>query len=663
MKPSKITKKPLPLHLSSRFMKNYCQSITSYSRFKTIEVKVGNITIGGDSPIVPQSMTTSDTMDTKNVVDECIRIIESGGELVRLTTPSIKEAEHLELIKQELLDRGYNTPLVADVHFTPNAAEIAALKVEKVRINPGNYAEKKIKSGGEYTDTEYNDALQKIKLRFSPLIHLCKTHKRALRIGTNHGSLSDRILSRYGDTPRGMVESAMEFIRFCAEENFHNIIISMKASNPLIMVQAYRLLVATMIEEGFNYPLHLGVTEAGDGEDGRIKSAIGIGALLEDGLGDTIRVSLTEPAEHEIPVAKKIIDRYKNRNTGNDSTHELFYNPYEYNKRQTLNINNIGSSHVPVVIHDLSSREQIKEASFFPFGYRYLVAEDKWEISDSACDYIYVGKLSVPFEIPGTLAVIQDFDTWQKDGTSKMHHYPLVKLNDLDLLTNTLSSSCFFISINHTELGLLQTVSAHPFYDRFIIVFAPDDRGAVFSSRALFAEMSALNLKSPVIIYNKQATTDPEVFQINSAIDTGTLLLDGFGDGIMLEAEKIGSQQLNSTAFGILQATRTRISKTEYISCPSCGRTLFNLQETTAQIKAQTQHLKGIKIGIMGCIVNGPGEMADADYGYVGSGVGKINLYKSKEIIKRNVPTEHAVEELINLIKDGGDWVDPISVS
>ena len=640
-------------------MKKYCQSITSYSRFKTNEVRVGDVIIGGNNVVVLQSMTTADTMDTEKVVEECIRIIDAGGELVRLTTPSIKEAEHLEIIKQELAKRGYYTPLVADVHFTPNAAEIAALKVEKVRINPGNYAEKKIKSGGEYSEIEYDEALEKLTSRFLPLLELCKKHKRAIRIGTNHGSLSDRILSKYGDTPQGMVESAMEFIRICAAQNFHDIVVSMKASNPIVMVQAYRLLVATMTEEGFNYPLHLGVTEAGDGEDGRIKSAIGIGALLEDGLGDTIRVSLTEPAEHEIPVAKKIIQRYEKSQTNTYSDYDLFYSPYEYNKRKSINISNIGSNHVPIVIHNLSSREHIKEASLFPFGYRYLTNEDKWNVTDSACDYIYIGSHALSFELPRTLGLIQDFTFWKTNSINKTQHFPLIEVGQIDLLSNDTPSRLIFVVVKHRELSLLHTISAHPLSDSFVVVFKPDEVSAVYSTRVLFAEMHTLNIHNPVILFNNQQASDSEVFQINSAIETGTLLLDGFGDGIMLEAENIPSQQLNSTAFGILQATRTRISKTEYISCPSCGRTLFDLQETTARIKAQTQHLKGIKIGIMGCIVNGPGEMADADYGYVGSGVGKINLYKAKEIIKRNIPTEKAVEELIELVKAGGDWVEP----
>lgn len=640
-------------------MKKYCQSITSYSRFNTNEVRVGDVIIGGNNAVVLQSMTTADTMDTEKVVEECIRIIDAGGELVRLTTPSIKEAEHLEIIKQELAKRGYDTPLVADVHFTPNAAEVAALKVEKVRINPGNYAEKKIKSGGEYSEIEYGEALEKLTSRFLPLLELCKKHKRAIRIGTNHGSLSDRILSKYGDTPQGMVESAMEFIRICAAQNFHDIVVSMKASNPIVMVQAYRLLVATMTEEGFNYPLHLGVTEAGDGEDGRIKSAIGIGALLEDGLGDTIRVSLTEPAEHEIPVAKKIIQRYEKSQRSTYSDYDLFYSPYEYNKRKSINISNIGSNHVPIVIHNLSSREQIKEASLFPFGYRYLTKEDKWNVTDSACDYIYVGSQIISFELPGALGVIQDFTFWKTNSINKTQHFPLIEVGEIDLISNDESSTFIFVVVKHNELKLLNTISAHPLSNLFIVVFKSDSASAVYSTRVLFAEMHTLNLENPVVLFNNQETSDAEAFQINSAIETGALLLDGFGDGIMLEAENIPSQQLNSTAFGILQATRTRISKTEYISCPSCGRTLFDLQETTARIKEQTQHLKGIKIGIMGCIVNGPGEMADADYGYVGSGIGKINLYKAKEIIKRNIPTEKAVDELVELIKASGDWVEP----
>ena len=637
-------------------MKQYCHSITSYKRFKTREVKVGSVIIGGNQPIVLQSMTTSDTMNTNRVIEECIEIIEAGGQLIRLTTPSIKEAAHLEVIKQRLTEKGYTAPLIADVHFTPNAAETAAEKVDKVRINPGNYAEKKIKSGGEYSDKEYHHALSKIKERFLPLLQICATHQTAIRIGTNHGSLSDRILSKFGDTPRGMVESAMEFVRICAEENFHNIVISMKSSNPIVMIQAYRLLVATMIEEGYDYPLHLGVTEAGDGEDGRIKSAIGIGSLLEDGIGDTIRVSLTEPAAHEIPVAQKIATRYRSNNTYSD--YELFYNPYEYEKRSTFSIANIGSEHVPIVIQGIKHHKTITHASFFPFGYRYRTTEDKWDITDSACDYIIIQNQIINFAIPGNLGIIQDFETWKIDGKTKERHYPLLTINELKKLTKEYVSTIYFIDLEETEINDIRYISQSEYYKNCVIIYHPKSTSPVYSARYLFAQLNALQIKTPVILHNVQETAEIETFQLNASIETGSLLIDGFGDGVYLNAESIPQLDLNSTSFGILQATRTRISKTEYISCPSCGRTLFDLQETTLRIKKATQHLKGLKIGIMGCIVNGPGEMADADYGYVGSGVGKINLYKKKEIVKRNVPTEKAVEELIEIIKLHDDWVE-----
>lgn len=625
----------------------YCNNPFKRERFPTREIKIGNLTLGGNAPIRVQSMTTADTMDTEKSVAESIRMIDAGCELVRLTAPSKKEAYNLGVIRELLDSKGYHTPLVADIHFTPNAAEIAATLIEKVRVNPGNYADKKKFEEIDYTDEAYEKELIRIEEKFTPLVILCKKEGTAMRIGTNHGSLSDRILSRYGDTPEGMVESAMEFLRICRKNDYHELVISMKASNTLVMVQAYRLLVATMIKEGMNYPLHLGVTEAGDGEDGRIKSAVGIGALLEDGLGDTVRVSLTEAAENEIPVARKLVNQYevKNNVCENELTEDLPYSPFSYTRRNTKAINNIGERNVPIVISNLSDVEKIKPSHFYAFGYTYSVELDKWNIGDLACDYIYVGNNSVEFEIPGTLGIISNHNKWN---ASKERNFPLFEsLSD--------------IKETHPKLNFLKwdannlNVSDIPTNNFVLILKSKSTQEA----RRFYCELLLKNIDVPVILENNQDTEDSENFQLKSGTELGALLIDGFGDGIFIINEKhLPNQLYTTTSFGILQATRTRISKTEYISCPSCGRTLFDLQETTAKIRQHTSHLKGIKIGIMGCIVNGPGEMADADYGYVGTGPGKINLYKEKEVIKKNVPETEAVNALIELIKDYGDWVE-----
>jgi (E)-4-hydroxy-3-methylbut-2-enyl-diphosphate synthase len=620
---------------------------------------VGNVGIGGGNPIRIQSMTTTDTMDTEATVAQAIRMIDAGCELVRITAPSKKEAENLANIKAELRKRGYETPLVADIHFTPNAAEIAAKIVEKVRINPGNYADKKKFETLDYTDESYNAELERIRKSFEPLVKICKEYGTAMRIGTNHGSLSDRILSRYGDTPLGMVESAMEFLRICRDLDYHNIVLSMKASNTLVVVQAYRLLVNKMMEEGMNYPLHLGVTEAGDGEDGRIKSAVGIGTLLEDGLGDTIRVSLTEEPEYEIPVAKTLVERYSNRTTETPITpiEKYAINPFEYNKRKTNEVLNIGGSNVPRIMADFSLKENIKPASFFALGYNYSVPLDKWNISDMACDYVFLGNKTIDFEVPGTLGLVYLHKTWitqkgkfnafpfidAKDYLNEVETHP--KLNFVYITLDQLDNA-FITKINKDKTAVLVIDTYHPH--------------GMAEQRKLFNDLLLSNCETPVIIGRAYGNLSEEQIQLYAATDMGALLVDGLGDGVFIAAENCGSDSLlNSLAFGILQATRTRISKTEYISCPSCGRTLFDLQETTAKIRKVTSHLKGVKIGIMGCIVNGPGEMADADYGYVGTGVGKITLYKEKNVVKRNVPEKEAVEELIELIKSHGDWIEP----
>jgi (E)-4-hydroxy-3-methylbut-2-enyl-diphosphate synthase len=638
--------------------KQYCPSLTRYERWRTREVRVGDIGIGGDHPIRVQSMTTTDTMDTAATVEQSIRMIEAGCELVRITAPSKKEAENLAEIRKRLHAQGYKAPLVADIHFTPNAAEIAARIVEKVRVNPGNYVDKKKFDVREYTDAQYNEELERIRERFTPLVRICKENGTAMRIGTNHGSLSDRILNRYGDTPLGMVESAFEFLRICRYENYHDIVLSMKASNTQVMVQAYRLLVHKMMELGWDYPLHLGVTEAGDGEDGRVKSAVGIGALLEDGLGDTVRVSLTEEPEAEIPVAKALADRYSARRGHRPipEMHHVPIDPFSHARRHAREVLNIGARHVPVVIADLSTKEKITPASLFSFGYHYSVPLDKWNLSDQACDHLFIGDHHLTFEIPGTLGIVQEHTAWMKD-RSKPRHYPLLQVEDLlnnvpthhDLnfvhatLEQLTDEVIDLLDEDESCVLLLDTVNLHGYAEQ----------------RAVFFRLMEKKCEVPVIIGRDYTNLDELHLMLHSSTDMGALLLDGLGDGLMICPEKCGADEMvNRTAFGILQATRTRISKTEYISCPSCGRTLFDLQETTARIRARTSHLKGVKIGIMGCIVNGPGEMADADYGYVGTGPGVITLYKEKNVVKRNVPSEHAVDELITLIKEGGDWVE-----
>jgi (E)-4-hydroxy-3-methylbut-2-enyl-diphosphate synthase len=634
-------------------MQRYCLDPWKRTRVTTKEVQIGTLSLGGHNPIRVQSMTTTDTMDTKGSVEQSIRMIDAGCELVRLTAPSKNEAENLKNIKEELVKRGYHTPLVADIHFTPNAAEIAAKIVEKVRVNPGNYADKKKFEEIEFTDASYEAELKRIEEKFTPLVLLCKEHGTAMRIGTNHGSLSDRILSRYGDTPEGMVESALEFIRICEKHDFNQLVISMKASNTLVMVQAYRLLMAKMLERGTVYPLHLGVTEAGDGEDGRIKSAVGIGALLEDGLGDTIRVSLTEAPEAEIPVAQKLVAKYDAYQPFNFSipTTTLQCDPFSYCKRSSINIHNIGGKNAPVVLADLSHISDIKPAHFFGFGYQYSIPLDKWNIQDQAADYVYIGNNSLEFEVPGTLGIIVNYDLWKAEYQNKAGYYPLVMTDQLQEIDA--AQVCFI------PLEAEQTLPANfTQYRKAIVILNArhDNKTQLF--RRFFLELQENACANPVILSYQYDTEELETFQLYAGADAGAILIDGFGDGIWLNAN-LGAQHINSTAFGILQATRTRISKTEYISCPSCGRTLFDLQETTAKIRQRTSHLKGIKIGIMGCIVNGPGEMADADYGYVGTGPGKINLYKEKEIVRRNINETEAVEALVELIQEYGDWQEP----
>lgn len=607
-------------------------------------------------------MTTTDTMDTLGTVEQTIRMVESGCEYVRITAPSVKEAENLANIKKELRYRGYSVPLVADIHFTPNAAESAARIVEKVRVNPGNYADKKRFENIEYTQVAYQAELERIYKKFTPLVKICKEYGTAMRIGTNHGSLSDRIMSHYGDTPRGMVESAMEFIRMCEDLNYYNLVISMKASNTQVMVQAYRLLVETMVKEGMNYPLHLGVTEAGDGEDGRIKSAVGIGTLLEDGLGDTIRVSLTEDPEFEAPVAKALALRYEQRALMADQTsstvtehidvRDLPYSPYQYTRRLTLPVQHIGGHHHPVVMIDVS-KENLKDPFFLSaVGYKYNAGLDKYNMTDQACDLAYLGDSLPSFSFPGNLKQIYNAGTWT-GLRDKNNCHPLFTYEEF-MAAALKDAHLNLVSIHTNELP---EIDFKLFNDAVVIVLETDALHGMAVQRSFFVDLMKKGLQIPVIIRRDYKGITAEDLMLYAATDMGALLTDGFGDGVWMNAdESIALSLINAASFGILQATRTRISKTEYISCPSCGRTLFDLQETTQLIRSRTDHLKGIKIGIMGCIVNGPGEMADADYGYVGTGPDKITLYRGREVVKKNVSASRALDDLIELIKEDGNW-------
>ena len=678
-------------------MQHYCNSLTQYSRLKTREVKVGELLLGNFHPICVQTMTTTDTMDTLATVEQAIRCINAGAQLIRITAPSKKEAENLQNIKDELRRRGYTTPLVADIHFTPNAAEIAAKIVEKVRVNPGNYVDKKKFEQIDYSDAEYAEEIERIRERFTPLVLICKEYGTAMRIGTNHGSLSDRIMSRYGDTPNGMVESAMEFLRIARSLNYHNIVLSMKSSNPQVMVQAYRLLIQQMnYEFGELYPLHLGVTEAGDGEDGRVKSAAGIGTLLEDGIGDTVRVSLTEDPEFEIPVCKDLVKRYESRALKSEealktkfvipaiadtTVFRLPYNPFEYKKRKTFTVDNIGGTQVPVVIADLSKLKEITPASLESIGYTYNAETDKWNIGDAAADFIYITQPKLNFALPGMLKVIT-LPSNAAIASDTAKYFPIFEAATFTKSTlkhaqlNFVMIDCFSDTTSVNNFLWINEIANNP---SVVLCLSSNNVHAMPAVRRMFVELMNKEIENPVVLMVDSNWQTADEHLIHYATEAGALLLDGFGDGVCFgmttsayhnatSTNASGRNYLNnntvegfinSTAFSILQATRTRISKTEYISCPSCGRTLFELQATTAKIRNRTNHLKGIKIAIMGCIVNGPGEMADADFGYVGSGVGKITLYKGKEVVKRNIDSHIAVDELINLLKENSVWIEP----
>ena len=656
--------------------KEYCNSLTKYSRYKTREVSIGNIPLGNNNPIRIQSMTITNTMDTKATVEQTIRIVKSGCDYVRITAPSKLEAQNLENVKKELKARGYDVPLIADIHFTPNAAEIAARIVEKVRVNPGNYADRKKFEIVEYTDDKYEAELERIRKKFTPLVMICKEYGTAMRIGTNHGSLSDRIMNRYGDTPLGMVESALEFVRICEDLDYHEIVLSMKASNPQVMVQAYRLLVQRMNEEKMNYPLHLGVTEAGAGEDGRIKSAVGIGTLLEDGLGNTIRVSLTEDPEYEAPVAILLADRYRNRANHKQikPIEEPPFNPYEYEKRISIQTGRIGESNVTKVVADYSKRKINDFKDLSDIGYFYNTETDKWNMSDTAADLLYLGSQIIPFNIPNGLQAIYDYNSWLKL-KEKSSAYPLCTVREF-LNSDHDKNLLKFVSADLNSLTT-EFVNKIKNDNNLVLIVTTENEHGMAEQRRVFFELMNNEINNSVIIKRSYNNLSVDQFRLFASTDLGSLLIDGYGDGVWVEIqdnfltvqsdgkyirkftkEESKEKIINRTLFGILQAARVRISKTEYIACPSCGRTLFDLQETTEMIRKKTEHLKGVKIAIMGCIVNGPGEMADADYGYVGSGVGKITLYRKKDIVRRNIPTSEAVDALIGLIKEDGKWVE-----
>ncbi|MGA7721908.1 MAG: (E)-4-hydroxy-3-methylbut-2-enyl-diphosphate synthase [Ignavibacteriaceae bacterium] len=664
-------------------VKKYCNSLTEYKRYKTREVFIGDVALGANNPIRIQSMTTTNTMDTKATVEQTIRMVNSGCEYVRITAPSKLEAQNLELIKNELRKKGYNVPLIADIHFTPNAAEIAARIVEKVRINPGNYIDRKKFQSMEYTDSEYYSEIEKIRERFSPLVKICKEYGTCMRIGTNHGSLSDRIMSRYGDTPLGMIESALEFVRICEELDYYNIVLSMKASNPQIMIQAYRMLIKKMESEGMNYPLHIGVTEAGGGEDGRIKSAVGIGTLLEDGIGDTVRVSLTEDPEFEAPVAIQLVKRYDERaNHKPIKPVEIIpYDPFNYTRRHTFNILNIGEQNVPRVITDFGESGVNDYNDLSAIGYYYDSVTDKWNMSDGAPDFIYLGKNEPSFNLPNGLRIIYDYKFWVEKKNNQ-ESFPLFSTDEYSK-SNKKSKILNFVAgtIDNLNDSILNLINADK---TAVIILETINLHGMPEQRRVFIELLTKSITNPVILKRNYYTLSFDQLRLYAATDLGGLMVDGFGDGVWANAESIKElsdnhskinenilvnnlvnrteskeKAINRVLFGVLQATRTRISKTEYIACPSCGRTLFDLQETTERIRQRTEHLKGVKIAIMGCIVNGPGEMADADYGYVGSGIGKINLYRGKDIVRRNIPSEQAVDNLIEIIKEDNNWIIP----
>lgn len=610
----------------------------NFHRRPTIDVHVGNITMGGNYPIVIQTMTNTNTLDTEGSVAQCERIIAAGADLIRLTTQGVREANNLREIHQQLRDKGYTIPLSADIHFNPRAAEVAATIAEKVRINPGNYVDKqKTFAELEYTEKEYAAELEKIRAKVVTFLQICKEHGTAVRIGVNHGSLSDRIMTRYGDSPEGMVESCMEYLRIAVDEGFTDIVISMKASNTLLMTKAVRLLVDRMDKEDIHFPLHLGVTEAGNGEDGRMKSAVGIGALLSDGLGDTIRVSLSEDPEEEVPVAKKLVDYVMLRQDHPpiEGRHFPGFSPFSTDRRETNAVWNVGGDFMPVVISD---RSKIDDMSINP----HFIP-----------DYIYTGN-RLPANFPKGMKSIVDFAHWE----NKIDHFPLFTLAEINNIQDC-QAEVKFLRLSYPQLTDI-LITRLKEMQKVVVILTTDHQNGVGEQRAFIHALLNADCLVPVILQRSYAEDESENIQLKGGVDFGTVLLDGFGNGIMISNEgTIDIDDLDAYAFGILQAARVRTSKTEFISCPGCGRTLFDLQTTVALVQQHFSHLKHLKIGVMGCIVNGVGEMADADYGYVGAEHGKISLYRKKQLVEKNIPQSEAVEHLIQLIKDHGDWIEP----
>ena len=640
----------------------FCKDLFNYSRRKSSESLIGTTALGGNNPIRIQSMTNTDTNNIEASVEQSIRMIESGAEYVRLTTQGTKEAENLKFIKEELVKRGYNTPLVADIHFNPAAALIAAKYVDKVRINPGNFVDKRADfTNPGYGDVKYQEDLEKIRDKFIPLIRLCKEHNTAIRIGTNHGSLSDRIMSRYGDTPRGMVEATLEFLRICKEQNFPNVAISIKSSNTVMMVKTVRLLVSEMANENMFYPLHLGVTEAGEGEDGRIKSAVGTGALLNDGIGDTVRISLTEDPEIESPVGKKLVDYVLEKEGHKQITpiENVDVNLFDFYKRSTQVVRNIGSSKVPVVVTDASHESYI--STELPEKAGYVLNEDtfEWEKGKLAADYLFVNGFDAIFaDYPKDLGIIVDQECWEMANNFAENTYPMFQTEEF--LTGNLSffhSDLFFVECSYSQLtdAFTQAVKNNP---KVVLVCSSNHQNAFAEQRAFTLRLIEAKCKTPVIFKRSFSESNLENLHIKASADLGSLYFDGLSNGIWLDNNgDISHEEVNSTAFGILQAARVRTTKTEFVSCPGCGRTLFKLHEVVAEVKKQFSHLTHLKIGVMGCIVNGPGEMGDVDYGYVGAGPGKVSLYKGHELIKKNISSDSAIHELTEIIKSHGDWI------
>jgi (E)-4-hydroxy-3-methylbut-2-enyl-diphosphate synthase len=587
--------------------------------YKTHKIKIGSSSIGGDAPVRIQSMTTTNTMDTSDMVDQCIRIINAGADFVRLTVRNIREAKNLSNIQDELRKRGFHTPLIADVHFNPKIAEISARIVNKVRINPGNFGNKNIRE------------------KFVPLLNLCKEHQTVLRIGVNHGSLSDRILKKFGDTPEGMIESAMEYLRICLKENFTDVVVSAKSSNSRVMIYSNRLLANRMQAEGMHFPFHLGVTEAGEGEDGRIRSAIGIGTLLAEGIGDTIRVSLTEEPENEIPVAQKLTSLYPDK--PENLPEDLVWDPYHFVKRETKKIKMIGGGKVPVVICSVPTSDRISE-----------IMND--EIS---ADFLFSSTQDHIPSLPEGISLITDYDSWQKFRSENTNAFPVINPEEFRRIGN-ISSSLNFIQAFPEELNkqLLNTLKN---FDNIALILIHQTSNRTKLLKA-FNILIQSGVPVPVIIKSVYSESDKDLYILKAASELGVYFTDGLADGLWIHNPNFSPAENTHLAFQILQASRSRIFKTEYIACPSCGRTLFNIQDTLASVKKATRHLKHLKIAVMGCIVNGPGEMADADYGFVGSSPGKITLFKQKETRKKNIPVEHAIDELINLIKENGDWIE-----